>query len=202
MAASRRARRGRARRGARQRRTARRRIRVDGHVDRRSEVVTAIRSRGGGSTSRLANGRSGGGAHHGSPGSYPARTSRNAAASSTVRASGPAVESPSSEPKGALDTRPRDGFSPKRPQHDAGIRIEPPPSVAWAIGTRPAATAAAAPPLEPPGVRSVFHGLRVAPLRSDSVNATVPNSGVFVLPTITKPASRIRRTTAVSKSGT
>ena len=29
-----------------------------------------------------------------------------------------------------------------------------------------------------------------------------PNSGVFVLPTITNPASRMRRTTAVSKSGT
>ena len=41
-------------------------------------------------------------------------------------------------PNGALDTRPRDGFRPKRPQHDAGMRIEPPPSVAWAIGTRPA----------------------------------------------------------------
>ena len=43
---------------------------------------------------------------------------------------------------------------------------------------------------------------RVLPLSSDSVKATVPNSGVFVLPTMTKPASRIRRTTAVSKSGT
>ncbi len=107
----------------------------------------------------------------------PARTSRKCAASSTVRAIGPAVERPSSEPNGALDTRPRDGFSPKRPQHDAGIRIDPPPSVACAIGTRPAETAAAAPPLDPPGVRSVSHGLRVAPLSSDSVNATVPNSG-------------------------
>ena len=97
---------------------------------------------------------------------------------------------------GALETRPREGLSPKSPQHDAGMRIEPPPSVACAAGTSPAASAAAAPPLEPPGVRSVFHGFRVAPLSSDSVNATVPNSGVFVLPTMTKPASRIRRTTA------
>ena len=82
------------------------------------------------------------------------------------------------------------------------MRIEPPPSLAWAIGTRPAETAAAAPPLDPPGVSSVSHGFRVAPFRSDSVNATVPNSGVFVFPTTTNPASRIRRTTAVSKSGT
>ena len=48
----------------------------------------------------------------------------------------------------------------------------------------------------------MFHGLRVAPFRSDSVNATVPNSGVFVFPTITNPASRMRLTTAESKSGT
>ncbi len=71
----------------------------------------------------------------------------------------------------------------------------------WASGMSPAASAAAAPPLDPPGVRSRFHGFRVAPFSSDSVNATVPNSGVFVFPRITKPASRSRRTTAVSKSG-
>jgi hypothetical protein len=51
-------------------------------------------------------------------------------------------------------------------------------------------------------VRAEFHGFRVTPFRSDSVNATVPNSGVFVLPTTTNPASRSRRTTAASKSGT
>src|SRR5262249_19307408 len=104
--------------------------------------------------------------------------------------------------KGAVETRPRDGFSPKRPQHDAGIRIDPPPSVACAAGTSPAAIAAAAPPEDPPGVSSGFQGLRVTPLSSDSVNATVPNSGVLLFPTITKPASRMRRTTGLSKSGT
>ena len=41
------------------------------------------------------------------------------------------------------------------------MRIEPSPSLPCAIGTSPAATAAAAPPDEPPGVRSVRHGLRV-----------------------------------------
>ena len=124
------------------------------------------------------------------------------AASSTVRVSGPAVEKPSNEPNGALETRPREGLSPNRPQQDAGIRTEPPPSVAWAAGTSPAASAAAAPPLDPPGVSAGFQGFRVTPFSSDSVNATVPNSGVFVLPTMTNPASRIRRTTALSKSGT
>ena len=44
------------------------------------------------------------------------------------------------------------------------MRIEPPPSLPWATGTRPAATAAADPPEEPPGVRSRFHGLLVAPV--------------------------------------
>ena len=43
------------------------------------------------------------------------------------------------------------------------MRIEPPPSAAGAIGTRPAATAAAEPPLEPPGLRCGSQGLRVTP---------------------------------------
>ncbi len=43
------------------------------------------------------------------------------------------------------------------------MRIDPPPSLAWAIGTMPAATAAAEPPLEPPVECSVFQGLRVGP---------------------------------------
>ena len=49
------------------------------------------------------------------------------------------------------------------------MRIEPPPSDAEASGTIPAATAAALPPLEPPGERSGFQGLRVMPQVSDSV---------------------------------
>jgi hypothetical protein len=43
------------------------------------------------------------------------------------------------------------------------MRIEPPPSLPCAIGNMPPATAAAAPPLEPPGERSRSHGLRVIP---------------------------------------
>ena len=49
--------------------------------------------------------------------------------------------------------RPRVGLSPTRPQQEAGIRIEPPPSEPCATGTSPAATAAAAPPDEPPAIR-------------------------------------------------
>ena len=89
-------------------------------------------------------------------------------------------------------------FSPTRPQHDAGIRIEPPPSAAWASGSMPAATAAPAPPLEPPGVRPVSHGFRTGPKRRGSETGRIPNSDMLVLPTITKPASRIRRTKKAS----
>ena len=62
-----------------------------------------------------------------------------------------------------MGTRPRVGLSPTSPQHDAGMRIEPPPSFACATATMPLATAAAEPPLEPPGVWPSFHGLCVGP---------------------------------------
>ncbi len=69
------------------------------------------------------------------------------------------------------------------------MRIEPPPSLAWATGTIPAATAAAAPPLEPPLDRDVSQGLRQGPSKADSVDALSPNSGVFVRPIATRPAA-------------
>ena len=43
------------------------------------------------------------------------------------------------------------------------MRIEPRPSPPCAMGTIPAATAAAAPPDEPPTMWSGFHGLRQGP---------------------------------------
>src|SRR5262245_8425080 len=91
-----------------------------------------------------------------------------------------------------MGLRARVGFRPKRPQQDAGIRIEPPPSVPWAIGTMPAATAAAEPPLEPPALCLGFHGFRVGPNRRGSVELARPISGVLVLPKMTRPA-RFRR---------
>ncbi len=103
------------------------------------------------------------GAVNGSPGSEPAMTSSMSAASRTVRAIGPWVMSP---PRGfefgAFETRPRDGLMPTTPQQLDGIRIEPPPSEPSAIGQRPAATAAADPPLEPPAVLLTSQGFRVA----------------------------------------
>lgn len=62
----------------------------------------------------------------------------------------------------------------------------------------PAATAAALPPLDPPGECSVFHGLRVAPHAVGSVQGRPPNSGEFVRPAVTNPARRKRATSVVS----
>ena len=45
----------------------------------------------------------------------------------------------------------------------AGVRMDPPPSLAVPKGTIPDDTAAAVPPLDPPGVRLRSHGLRVTP---------------------------------------
>ena len=57
------------------------------------------------------------------------------------------------------------------------MRTDPPPSVVVARGARPAASAAPEPPLDPPGERSVFHGLRVAPNTWLSVKPVQPNAG-------------------------
>src|SRR5947199_10732969 len=88
--------------------------------------------------------------------------SRPAAASRTVRVRTPSIgpPAPPSLLRGPLDTRARVGLSPTRPHSLAGMRIEPPPSLAWASGTMPLATAAAAPPDDPPVECCGFHGLR------------------------------------------
>ena len=62
----------------------------------------------------------------------------------------------------------------------------------------PDATAAAEPPDEPLVDRPTSHGLRVAPADSGSVAGTMPNSGQFVFPRITRPARRQRRTISLS----
>src|SRR5947208_2106725 len=82
------------------------------------------------------------------------------------------------------------------------MRIEPPPSVPSASGPQPLATAAAAPPLEPPGVSAGFHGFRVTPKSGFSVAALWPNSDVLVLPRSTAPAAFRRATAIASSSGT
>src|SRR3954452_4348946 len=120
--------------------------------------------------------------------------SSTAAVSATVRDTTPSTERNDSPWSGPREIRPRCTLRPTSPQHAAGIRIDPPPAVAWAIGTRPPAAAAAEAPGDPPGVWSVFHGWRVGPKRRGSVTGTIPLSGAAVLPTITKPAFLSRRT--------
>ncbi len=62
----------------------------------------------------------------------------------------------------ASGTTPGPGLRPTTPQQAAGIRIDPPPSEPSASAAMPDARAAAPPPVDPPGVRPVSHGLRVA----------------------------------------
>ena len=67
------------------------------------------------------------------------------------------------------------------------MRIEPPPSLPVASGHRYAASAAAAPPLDPPGVWSGFQGLPPSgPSRFWQV-PTMPSSEALVLPRMTAP---------------
>lgn len=101
-------------------------------------------------------------------------------------------------PIGSCDIRARVGFTVKSPQQEAGMRRLPPPSAPCATGTRPAATAAAAPLLEPPGLRSRSHGLRVAANLTLSLDIVEPNSGMCVFPGMTAPAARRRATTSES----
>ena len=98
--------------------------------------------------------------------------------------------------------RPRVGLRPNTPQHAAGMRMEPPASFPWAMATMPEATAAPAPPLEPPGVRVVSHGLRVGPNLTGSVVAPIAISGRFVFPMAINPARFHRLTSSASSSGT
>ncbi len=73
--------------------------------------------------------------------------------------------------------------------------MEPPVWLPSESGTIPAATAAADPLDEPPGVCAGLCGLRVLPA------VRVANSVVTVLPMITAPAARSRSTTAASRDG-
>ena len=158
-------------------------------------VDIAMRSRPGARPAEVANGSAGGGAQVMSPSSTPARMSSTSAVSRTLRVRTPSWTRNVCPTSGAIEMRPRWGLSPTRPQQAAGIRIEPPPSLAWAIGTIPAATAAADPPDEPPVVRDWSHGLRVAPKRRVSVVGRMPHSGSVVVPTMMKPAALRRATT-------
>src|SRR5215831_2114206 len=98
--------------------------------------------------------------------------------------------------------RPTLGLNPTTPQMLAGMRIDPARSLPSARGPSPAATAAAAPPLDPPAMRSRSQGFRVWPKIRLSVTPLHPNSGVLVFPRTIAPARRARSTTIASASGT
>ena len=87
-------------------------------------------------------------------------------------------------------SRPRVGLSPTRPLIDAGIRIDPPPSLACAMGTAPAATRAAEPEELAPAVWSSDQGLRTGPRRGCSADALKPYSDIWLLPSGTSPVAR------------
>src|ERR1700733_6775940 len=101
----------------------------------------------------------------------------------------PLQPSPRSGPSGL---RARVGFIPNTPDAEAGMRIEPPPSLACATGRIRAATAAPAPPDEPPEECARFQGFRVGPNSRDSVVGSNPNSGVALFPKMVTPVLRKR----------
>ena len=86
-----------------------------------------------------------------SPGAPPRQLSTNSAVSRTVRVWQPWMETSPvrSDAAGAIEKTPRETFSPILPQAPAGMRIDPPPSVACAIGSTPAATIAPVPAEDP-----------------------------------------------------
>src|SRR6266581_1423321 len=90
--------------------------------------------------------------------------------------------------------RPRVGLTVASPHANAGNRSEPPMSLPWWIGPKPAAAAAPAPPDDPPGEASGCHGLWVRPCNGFTVVTRIETSGVLVRPTIIAPARRKLRT--------
>src|SRR5215470_16287261 len=147
------------------------------------------RKPGSGPTSSR-NGRAGGATPYGSPAPGPEVTSSSAAVSRTESVTACSVLRPPnpSPVYGAIVLRARVGLRPTPPQHAAGARIEPKPSLAWAMGTMRAPTAAAAPPLEPPEMRVGSHGFRVGPWSWGSQVRLSPSSQVLVRPKNTRPA--------------
>ena len=75
------------------------------------------------------------------------------------------------------------GLKPTIPHHAAGIRIEPPESEPSAASARPAASAAAEPPLDPPASRPGARGFGTVPKCGFCELIPYANSCRFVLPT-------------------
>src|SRR5262249_7798065 len=95
----------------------------------------------------------------------------------------------------AREIRPWLGLAANTPQNPAGRITAPLGCEPSASGTMLAATAAAEPDEEPPGVRAGSCGLRVGP------GWKYANSVVTVLPMMTAPAARSFATTVASLRG-
>src|SRR6478609_2264798 len=162
-------------------------------------AISPIRNPDGVDPSSWLYGRAGAGALYQASGSGREIASSTAAESATVCDTTPSTTAPC-QLWARRGTRPRLGLSPTRPQYDAGIRIEPPPSLACAIGNMPPATAAPAPPLDPPGDLLGSHGLRLIPWRRFSATVITPKAGVLVRPHRTKPARTSASTTSSLRS--
>src|SRR5258706_13840361 len=76
-----------------------------------------------------------------------------------------------------------------RPKSGGGAGRAPPVSVPRAAGARRAATAAALPPLEPPGMRVGSYGLRAGPNAPLLLVGPKASSCKLVLPSTIAPAS-------------
>ncbi len=93
------------------------------------------------------------GSQPGSRLSAPAITPSRKATSSADRPSGPLTPNPSrGNGSGAVGTRPTLGRRATTLLKFAGLRSEPPRSLPSAIGSMPVASAAPAPPLDPPAL--------------------------------------------------
>src|SRR5688500_8951313 len=98
-------------------------------------------------------------------------------ASSTVRVMMPLWSNVGEAPsRPAVLMRPYVGLSPTQPHNAAWFRRLPPVSLPVAAVTRPAATAAADPPLDPPAMRLTSQGLRVVPKNGLIVVTPPPSS--------------------------
>ena len=124
-------------------------------------------------------------------------TAKILATSATLRAIGPIVSKLGLTGVLAwLGTQPCVGRKPLIPLIDAGNRTDPPVSEPNDPIHIPAATAAPEPPLEPPGIRSVFQGLRQG--GETVLLDLIPkaSSCIVALPTIMAPAFINLSTTA------
>ena len=101
-----------------------------------------------------------------------------------------------------MGTTPNEGLWPNTPQKADGTRTDPPMSVPISKLVMPHATAAAAPPDDPPGTRARSHGLFVVPNISLNVWKSPDHRGTLVFPNTIAPAFLIDATTGASCCGT